>query len=353
MSYLRKKKIVSILILLLAMVGILQVARGYFGAEEKKLRSQLRASVQQQFPVAFEKNKSGYGLHRYMEPLSEEVSTAKGGKVILVHGLDDPGIIWESLGPILVKSGYQVWIMNYPNDQPIRDSANYFGQQLELFVGDEGPAPVAIVGHSMGGLVTREMLTNPNIGYEGKIKAGLVPAITHFIMVGTPNHGSIFSRLRFFTEVRDQLVSAGKGQYQWLRSVFDGMGEAGIDLYPGSDFLGELNGRPLFAADKMLIIAGIMSPWDQKDITKGIEEIKQSFPESAETSFVKFQPLLEKMITDVGDGLVSVDSASLAGVPLVQVQGTHVSIIRNLTNSSKRVPPAIPIILRELEDRRL
>ena len=102
--------------------------------------------------------------------------------LILVHGLDDPGIIWESLGPILVQSGYQVWIMNYPNDQPIRDSANLFGQQLELFVGDEGPAPVAIVGHSMGGLVTREMLTNPNIGYEGKIKAGLVPAITRFII---------------------------------------------------------------------------------------------------------------------------------------------------------------------------
>jgi len=349
----RRKKIVRFFILLFVAMVVFQVVRLYFGPEEKKLRTQLRESVQQQFPASFEENLANYGIHPFPESFPEEETTANVGRVILVHGLDDPGIIWQNLAPILAESGYRVWVMSYPNDQPIRDSAYFFKKQLELFVGEEGPAPVAIVSHSMGGLVAREMLTNPDIGYERKIKEKLMPAITHFIMIGTPNHGSVFSRLRIFTEIRDQLVSVGKDQYSWLRSVFDGMGEAGIDLYPGSEFLVELNGRPLFGAEKMLIIAGIMSPWDQKDIERGIEEIQQSFPESSQTSFIKFQPLLEKMISEVGDGLVSVESARLAGVPLLQVQGTHVSIIRNLLKSSERIPPAIPIILRELEDSRL
>lgn len=351
MSNFKKRKLFAGTVFLVVLIVSVQVVRIYFEAEEKEIRIQLRESIQQQFPVSFEKNQSGYGLQPYSMSSSERELKVKQDRVILVHGLDDPGIIWQDLAPVLLARGYQVLIMSYPNDQPIRDSAYFFGQQMEQFSAEHGTAPVVIVCHSMGGLVTREMLTNPNVGYEQKIKAGLVPALTHLIMVGTPNHGSIFSRLRFFTEVRDQLVSAGKEQFQWLRPIFDGMGEAGIDLYPGSAFLNELNRRPLPNVDKMLIIAGIMSPWEKKDIEKGIEEMKHSFPVSTQTSFVKFQQVLLEMIKEVGDGLVSVDSASLPGVPLVQVQGTHVSIIRNLIKSSERIPPAIPIILRELEGK--
>ena len=51
---------------------------------------------------------------------------------------------------------------------------------------------------------------------------------------------------------------------------------------------------------------------------------------------------------EVGDGLVSVRSAQLSGVPLRIVQGTHLSIIRNITSDRQRIPPAIPIIMEQL-----
>jgi hypothetical protein len=51
----------------------------------------------------------------------------------------------------------------------------------------------------------------------------------------------------------------------------------------------------------------------------------------------------------LGDGLVSVNATQLNDVPVIRVPGTHFSMIRNLTRSSTRVPPAIPVILDLLE----
>ncbi|MGB3223352.1 MAG: alpha/beta fold hydrolase [Desulforhopalus sp.] len=347
-----KNRLVWVLGFLLIVLIVVQLIRGYWQDKEKNLRINLRESAQQQFPVAFEITKASYGIQPYSGSLFRNEDAGNGKNVILVHGLDDPGIIWRNLAPALAESGYRVWIMSYPNDQPIRDSAVFFGKQMELFATEHGVNPVAVICHSMGGLVAREMLTNPDIGYETGSNAGSVPALTHLIMVGTPNHGSIFSRFRLFSEIRDQLVSAGNDEYHWLRSVFDGMGEAGIDLYPGSDFLQKLNDRPPPDVDNILIIAGLMSPLDQQDIEKSIEEIIRSFPESVRAAFIQMQPLMEQMIYDIGDGLVSLDSARMAGIPLRQVQGSHVSIIRNLIKNSDRIPPAIPVILQELDGSR-
>ncbi len=50
----------------------------------------------------------------------------------------------------------------------------------------------------------------------------------------------------------------------------------------------------------------------------------------------------------IGDGLAAVDSAILKVVPLIMVHGTHLTMIRNLLVSSRRIPPAIPLILKML-----
>jgi len=88
----------------------------------------------------------------------------------------------------------------------------------------------------MGGLVSREMLTNPEIGYDRSAKDALVPQVAALIMVGTPNHGSQLARLRVFTEMRDQLSRLTSGQASWLAGILDGAGDAKIDLLPGSRF---------------------------------------------------------------------------------------------------------------------
>ena len=71
-------------------------------------------------------------------------------------------------------------------------------------------------------------------------------------------------------------------------------------------------------------------------------------PDRAHEAVAELGQLLNSMAHRVGDGLVSVDSASLDGVPLRVVQGTHLSIIRNMRVDSKRIPPAVPIIVEHL-----
>jgi pimeloyl-ACP methyl ester carboxylesterase len=340
-----RKKWVGLVVFLLVTMGGGHFVRNHFAAEEKMWRTRVREALQQQFHDTFVALRAEYGLRPFV-PTGREYSD-RGRRVILIHGLDDPGIVWQDLAPALAEEGYRVWIMSYPNDQPVRDSAAFFYRQLKDFASLEGTDPVAVVCHSMGGLVTREMLTDPEIGYGAAKEAKQVPPLSHFIMVGTPNHGSVFSRLRFMAEIRDQLVSGGTKGYHWLRSIFDGVGEAGIDIYPDSDFLRELNSRPLPDAGRMLVIAGIMSPVDKIEVEGFLRDLRASIPDRVQPP-QGLESILNNMIDEIGDGLVSVESAKLPGIPLVQVQGTHLTIIRNIGANSSRIPPAVPVIQGEL-----
>lgn len=350
MGHDKKRRWGRILLLFLLVTILLQLGRGHFREQERQVRISLRQTLQRMFPSTFAEISSAYGLHPYRS--DEDSGDPLLSPVILIHGLDDPGIIWQKLAPELTGHGFKVWILSYPNDQPVRQSAVFFAEELKRFATNYSQATVAVVGHSMGGLVTREMLTNQDIEYDQKVLSGAVPAISQFIMVGTPNHGSVFSTLRFLSEIRDQLVNAGKGEYNFLQVFFDGMGEAGIDLYPGSSFLAELNSRPLPAVEKMLIIAGVLSPWEKKDIASFFVRLREDIPAMARPSFSKAEPLIEQALEELGDGLVSVRSAALPGVELVQVQGNHLTIIRNYSQDSDRMPPAVPIIVEELLGRR-
>ena len=220
---------------IVVLIGVVQVARHFFMEEERAARIRVRQTLMDKFPEAVKEIKATYGLRPFATSSGQSQGGTPESIVILVHGLDDPGRIWMNLAPALDEDGLAVWILTYPNDQPVVDSARYFLTQLagsELATTDR----VSIVAHSMGGLVTREMLTDPALDYGAKSARGELPAVDQFIMVGTPNHGSELARLRAFTEFRDQLANLFKEDYHWLQGIVDGAGEAGIDLLPESAF---------------------------------------------------------------------------------------------------------------------
>lgn len=345
-----KKKWLFAAVALVLLFVVFHVIRSDFREEERMLRTQVRESIQEAFPEAYLKSRKSYGLHTYKTENGKPFSRPEEKTVILVHGLDDPGIIWKTLAPVLANQGYSVWLLTYPNDQPIGDSSIFFAEELRRLASKKGVKQISVVCHSMGGLVTREMLTNTKIGYAEMEKKGQVPQVNQFIMVGTPNHGSSLSLFRIVTEIRDQVVTANNEGYLWLQSIFDGLGEAGIELLPDSVFLRELNERPLPEGCRMLIIAGVMSPPEKDELKLLFNKLLQALPGSTQPTVSRIFPAVKKIQNEVGDGLVSVASARLAGVPFRQVQGTHVSIIRNLGKESERTPPAIPIIVKELEN---
>ena len=320
----------------------------YYSQEEKAFRSQLRETVKEEFPdrsAAFLKT---FGLYSFKnnQTISQNTISSDAG-IVLIHGLDDPGKVWRNLAPELLKQGHEVWLMVYPNDQPVAESADLFFEELKK-IRSFGVTRISIVAHSMGGLISREMLTRPSLNYHFFMQGGQVPRVDMLIMVGTPNHGSQLARFRVIGEVRDHFARLTKGEADWLGMILDGAGEAKIDLLPGSRFLTELNARPHPQGVQQSIIAGIISPWKESDIRRWREAVEKKLPDYRYAQIDTLSQHMIAMTHGLGDGLVTLESTRLDGVPHRTVAGTHLTMIRNLTADSQRVPPAVPIIVDKL-----
>jgi pimeloyl-ACP methyl ester carboxylesterase len=345
----KRRRWLWIVCIAIVLVGLWELFTGIYREEEKELRRQLRETVKEKFPEQTARFSQTIGLFFFEDDREASRGAAADRKsVVLIHGLDDPGQVWQSLAPALVKEEFNVWLMHYPNDQPVVESARLFFEELQALK-QRGIDRISIVAHSMGGLVSREMLTRPEIEYNASENNRQVPAVAALIMVGTPNHGSQMARLRVFTEMRDQLARMTKGEINWLGSIIDGAGEAKIDLLPGSRFLSELNARPHPQGADLLIIAGMTSPWKESDINRWVSDLRQKVSPDRQKWVDGLGENMIAMTHGLGDGLVTVESTRLQGVPHRTVDGSHLSMIRNITSDNRRIPPAVPIIINHLK----
>jgi hypothetical protein len=196
------------------------------------------------------------------------------------------------------------------------------------------------------------MLTRPDLEYDLLAKNRQAPVVTRLIMVGTPNHGSQLARFRMLSEIRDHLARLTKGEATWLGTILDGAGEAKIDLLPESRFLNELNARPHPKDLKMLSIAGMTSPWKEKEIDDMMNKLRQKVGDDQPEWIDDIREYMITMTHGLGDGLVRVESTRLEGIRHRTIEGTHLSMIRNIRKDNPRVPPAVPIIVDELKGSR-
>jgi pimeloyl-ACP methyl ester carboxylesterase len=274
--------------------------------------------------------------------------------VVLVHGLDDPGWMWRDLKPHLLDAGHAVLRFEYPNDQPIVDSADYLASNLQS-LRMIGIAEVDIVAHSMGGLVSRDVLTRRAYYNGDGTGSERFPAVDRLIMLGTPNHGSAMARLRGVAELREQVYRWLSGEWSWREALADGAGEAARDLLPGSDFLRRLNDRPHPAHTKYTIVAGQLSPLSEDDLASladRVEALARTMGMEDTAGSRLGRSMFQEAVRGIGDGVVSIESARLPGVDdTVVVEANHLSMIVNLFRSDS-TPPAIPIILERLNGAR-
>lgn len=286
--------------------------------------------------------------------------------VVLVHGLDDPGTIWDELAPVLRDRGTPVVRFEYANDGPISRSAD------ELFCAlaqlrDAGVRRVDLVCHSMGGLVARDTLTRA--GYYAGLALGHpdLPDVTRLIMIGTPNQGSWWAHFHFATEARERLIRWWGSKDHNLRDLGrfdrDGKGEAGADLLPDSEFLADLNSRPTPTGVKITAIAGRMaSPADAK--LGGLLSLPEVRGWIGVRASERMADAVEEISEGLGDGVVSVASAAPAWISDVAfVDASHRLMLRHseikeavdelITNGIHAqpwdpLPSAVPIILDRL-----
>lgn len=257
-------------------------------------------------PEATAAQHRSYGL-LFPQPLVE-------GKplVILIHGLDCDGANWAPMANLLIDAGYQVASFSYPADQPIAESAALLQEHLDAVRQAYPNMTLDLIGHSMGGLVARAYI-------EGKDYAG---GVRHLILIAPPNHGSSWARLQPALELVEH-YHLWKHDAEWRMTwmITDGLGEAGSELKPNSQFIKDLNAGPRRAGVQYTVIAGNHSPIAQIG-AKCIEAPANWVPRRAENWWgirqtrAKLQQWGQNLKHHQGktDGPVAINSAKLDGV---------------------------------------
>ncbi len=312
----KSRKFWRLFLFLFVICIFFQIIRGVWPDQESHARTLIQGLVKKAFPGRMRQTFNTYGIKECSRP---EKAVAAPLPVILVHGLDEPGMIWRNLIPALTEKHYLVYEFRYPNDQAIELSSAFFVDELMKL--DHTISPT-LIAHSMGGLVCRDMLTRPELSFEKLAAGGHVPKVERLIMLATPQKGAQLVRFRIFLEIRDQFCRRKDPNFHWLNFLMDGTGAAGVDLTPGSSFLRALDRRPTGHTVDTHIIAAKLLPYDL--------------------------PLCDA----IGDGLVALGSTRLGSTPHTIVQGTHLTMIRTLRQSDQRIPPAVPVILKILEQGR-
>ena len=296
----------------------------------------VRAFTASAAPEATAAQAASYGLW-----LPERVEEGKP-LVVLVHGLDCDRASWGVIRKLLAAEGCQVAYFAYPSDQPIADSASFFGKQLKTFRRAHPRTPITVLAHSMGGLVSRAYIEGDN--YAGGVE--------RLIMIAPPNGGSKWAWYRMALEA-DEHYHLWRHEKRWSPTwvITDGLGEAGRDLRPGSKFLRELNARPRRQGVKYTIIAGSQHP-ARRMTADCLDSTSRLVPRRASSwwGLRHFKDELEdradrmRATTSRGDGPVKLRSARLTGVDdFVVVHADHASLY--LPNG--KLPPAAWEVIRE------
>ena len=138
--------------------------------------------------------------------------------VLVVHGLQDTPATWAPLLNELrsdpqIDRRYQFWVYNYPSGYPFFYSAELLGQELDR-IDKTYPdhRKIILIGHSMGGLVSRLIVTDTNLvlwnAYSDRppeqvpldpetkkfVESMLIfphrPEVSRVIFISTPHRGS-------------------------------------------------------------------------------------------------------------------------------------------------------------------
>lgn len=294
-------------------------------------------------------------------PVGEAMAPGTERVVLLVHGLDEPGDIWDDLTLALHGAGHTVVRFDYPNDQDPALSADALATCVRVLGEELGVKEIDLVGHSMGGLIGRDLLTRPEFyNADASARDGL-PAIPRFITIGTPNQGSVFAPLRALGEVREHfgrwIQSDARDLRAALEFLSDGDGAAADALTPGSAYLKALNARPLPANTRITVIIGRASPVEASALDPMLDS-EFALRVLGAGRIERLRQQASEVVGAVGDGVVTVESARLEGVEdTVILDANHRSLVRRIPLLDRAGlifgrepgdPPGIAVVLDRL-----
>ena len=290
---------------------------------------------------------AGFGLHM---PDKWQESEPKQLLVIVLHGFNSSPQRFEPLATALrSKIGFESGTYSYPDDQPIQDSAVQLSSDLKEIATSQPKRRIALVAHSMGGLVARAMLENPELDSGNVVR---------LIMVAPPNQGSLFARVGYGLDLLDHAAAEAEREEvsRFYAAIEDGMSEATEDLKPDSVFLRELNARQRNAEVEYTILLGTGGRFTRQQIEQLRERLATAKSKSAVVGL--FAPRIDETLADldevvqgVGDGAVAVKRGKLAGVDDVHLlKFTHLGVLQNAPLEND---PVFKLVLAKLVQAKL
>lgn len=225
--------------------------------------------------------------------------------LLLVHGLESGLPELDRFLAACHHRGVQAATFDYPNDGPLAWSGDRLRDELTTLSRRYPGLRLAVVAHSMGGLLARHCL-----------EAGPAPScVTHLFMLAAPHHGSSLAGAQEWLELVTSsplAVALGKDLMR------DGLGEAAADLSPGSKFLMDLNACHRVAGVRYYSLIG-RRPFVSEARRAALERDLARLFESRSTPLATRLTVIEAIRSDemregLGDGAVSVKSARLEGV---------------------------------------
>jgi pimeloyl-ACP methyl ester carboxylesterase len=188
-----------------ALLGLLAPALGHYG--EGRERDGIVAALNGVLgdylvatgnPLAtpMELRHAGHALTLEREALAAALPAAGGRLAVLVHGLCMNDLQWQREGhdhgaALAREHGYTPVYLRYNSGLHISINGHAFAQQLERLI-DAWPQPLqrfVVIGHSMGGLVTRSALhAAAQAGHRWNDR------LDDLFFLGTPHHGAPLER---------------------------------------------------------------------------------------------------------------------------------------------------------------
>jgi pimeloyl-ACP methyl ester carboxylesterase len=232
--------------------------------------------------------------------------------ILLVHGLQSSG---RHMANLLVRpraAGLPCAVFDYPNDQPIQDSALSLARELRDFRRTHPDRRVTILAHSMGGLVARAVVEDPRLDPGN---------VDRLIMISTPNQGSILAEFGFGLDLCESVIGvARRDRARWAAAAIeDGLANAQIDLQPGSPFLAALNARDRNPHISYSVFMGDVAHLKASELAAARRLLGKAGESCRWVQFFGSRvdvwlADLEEVIDGRGDGAVALKRGRLAGV---------------------------------------
>ena len=318
---------------------------------ERNWRLEFDSFVKKTLDVSYQKKREEFGVFKVSSDLKKQKPQLLSKKVLLlVHGLDESGDIWDDLiSSFPYASRMDICEFIYPNDQAIRKSVDLFIQSLKELK-EIGVDQLWVVAHSMGGLLVRDALHNPNYKSASWIEFEVFPKFQRVFMVGSPHQGSIWARFQTISEIREQWQRFLKGRFSLYDFLLDGSGIASLDLLPNSSFIENLNSYRWNSSIPVTAIAGKAAPFDSIYFDRSVNKMLKESGGDLSLPVSQWNDSFIRLVNGFGDGVVSIESTHFVGLEdHITVEADHISLLRS---SGTTPAPALNIIYqRILEDK--